>query len=608
MHAMPDDDNPHFDESGRLIAPKFDDVYFSAEDGLAETRHVFLEGNRLAKRFEALGPNQCLTIGETGFGTGLNFLAAWQLFEQHAPPDARLAFVSVDGLPLNVETIRRALSPWPELERYREAMLTQWGPLWPGLHRFRFDAGRVRLTLIVGQAERALSQIHAWIDAWFLDGFAPARNPAMWSDDVFTHVARLSAPGATLATYTAAGFVRRGLQAVGFEIDKQPGFGKKRDMTVGRLADNAMGVRHSCLPSIAGQSAVVIGASLAGAFVARSLAERGLSVTVIERQRLIDHESPSLAPRVAVLQPKISDIDDPAGRWLREGYAFALRMLRAEPALARRAGWSCCGTFQAATDDRSERRLRRFVEQFGPVGLCRWIDADQTENELGLPIPVGGALIEQAGVLRPAGLCAGLLDHNNISMHDHTTAISLQRDGQSWLVRLDTSETIRSHNVVIANALDARQFHLARHLALHPVRGQVTLLRSAEQAGRLTQLRRAMFYSGGYITPAIDGVQSLGASFVPNDTALDWRDNEHIDVCDKLAKLMPDSADQLRPIDEPAGWVGLRITTPSHRCYAEQVDEGVYVSLGHGSHGIASAAAAAEHLAAMIARPAYATR
>jgi len=592
-------DVPHFDDRGRLIAPRFDDVYFSAEDGLAETRHVFLEGNRLAERFAALRLGETFTIGETGFGTGLNFLAACQLFEQHAPADSHLQFVSVEGFPLDRPTIERALAPWPELAGQRAELLNQWGHFAPGVHRMEFACGSVSLSLLIGEVADVLSDLKVRVDAWFLDGFAPARNPAMWSEQVFQQVARLSQSQATLATYTAAGSVRRGLGQAGFEIEKRAGFGRKRDMTVGRFVSRAAR-REPVSPGE--EQAVVIGGSLAGAFAARALAEQGIPVTVIERQRLSGHELPMLADRVAVLQPKISDIDDTAGRWLREGYGYALRLLSSDQALVDASGWRGCGAFHAAYDEKIERRLRKFVDQFGNAGLCRWFEPGQTLEVLGVSLAVGGVLIEGAGVLRPAGLCAGLLSHDNIRHIDQSPVVSLHRDGQAWSVRGECGELVRGHRVVIANALDALRFEQTRHLELRPVRGQVTAVDgggSAGQAGRLTLLRRALFY-GGYALPMMGGVQTIGASFVPGDTSLAWRDDEHAIVCDQLARVLPDEAERLRCLPHPSGWVGLRTTTPTHRCYAEQVEEGLYVSLGHGSHGIASAAGAGEVIADRI--------
>jgi tRNA 5-methylaminomethyl-2-thiouridine biosynthesis bifunctional protein len=602
---MPDQ-APHFDDAGRLIAPDFEDVYFSAEDGLAETRHVFLDGNRLAQRFAELRPGDVFTIGETGFGTGLNFLAAWQLFEQHAPDKARLEFVSVEARPLDTDTMRRALTPWPELTSYAEALLGQWGPMWPGVQRFRLAEGRVGLTVLVGEVAEVLQGTHCAIDAWFLDGFAPSRNPAMWSKDVFNEVAWLSAARATLATYTAAGFVRRGLQAVGFDIEKKPGFGTKREMSVGVRVDtssdsvDAAAAGDVSARTVAGTSrpvasAVVIGGSLAGSFVAHALADHGVAVTILERQRCVDGELPSLTPRVSVLQPKISDESDPVGQILREGYAVAWRLLASDEALRERCDWRACGTLQASIDERAERRLRRFVEQFGGSGLCEWISRDETQARCGTTLPVGGTWIANAGVLRPAGLCAGLVDRPGITLRDGTAAESLHREGQQWRVVTTDGETMHTDAVVIANAMSAMQFEQTRHLDLRPVRGQVTLL-SEKQSGPLASLRCPVFY-GGYLLPQLSSKQTLGASFVPGDTDTVWRTNEHEAVCDKLSRVLPEDARRLRSLSDAGGWVGVRVATRHHRPYTQAIEDGLFVSLGHGSHGIASAAYAGRMIA-----------
>jgi tRNA 5-methylaminomethyl-2-thiouridine biosynthesis bifunctional protein len=218
---------------GQPWSPRFDDRYFSAASGLDETRHVFLQGNRLAERFAALRGAQGFRIGETGFGTGLNFLCAWQLFEQAAPASAVLEFHSVEGFALDADALRAALALWPVLQTAAQALCAAWPGAVPGQHRLPF--GRVQLLLHIDDVAAALPH---WadrsVDAWFLDGFAPAKNPAMWSAPVLAEAARASGPGATLATYTSAGWVRRGLQRAGFEVRRAPGFGSKREMLVGR--------------------------------------------------------------------------------------------------------------------------------------------------------------------------------------------------------------------------------------------------------------------------------------------------------------------------------------------------------------------------------------
>lgn len=222
-------------KDGQPWSARFGDRYFSSDSGLAETEHVFLGGNRLSERFAALTPGASLLIGETGFGTGLNFLAAWRLFERRASPGATLEYRSVERWPLDASALRAALALWPELGPQAEALLAAWphaaaGPL-------TLADARIRLRLDLQDVAQALpGWAAASIDAWFLDGFAPAKNPDMWSGAVLAQVARASRPGATLATYTSAGWVRRGLQAAGFDVQRTPGFGRKREMLVGRLA------------------------------------------------------------------------------------------------------------------------------------------------------------------------------------------------------------------------------------------------------------------------------------------------------------------------------------------------------------------------------------
>lgn len=226
-------------KQGQPWSLRFDDRYHSAESGLDETMHVFLRGNRLPERLAVLPAGRSFRIGETGFGTGLNFLCAWQLFDSVAPPGSCLIFHSVEAYPLGTDELRQTLAPWTSLHTRAQALLQAWPGPARGRHLLALDHGRVQLHLDIDDVAAALP---GWaglgIDAWFLDGFAPAKNPAMWSDAVLAAAARASARGATFATYSSAGWVRRGLQRVGFEVQRAPGFGRKREMLVGRPMDS----------------------------------------------------------------------------------------------------------------------------------------------------------------------------------------------------------------------------------------------------------------------------------------------------------------------------------------------------------------------------------
>lgn len=310
----------------------FGDVYFSRASGLEETRHVFLRHNRLEERFAALRPSGSFTIAETGFGTGLNFLCAWQCFDACAPAGARLHFVSAEKFPLTPADLAQALALWPELSAFATPLLAQYDVLTPGWHRFVLAGGRVTLTLMIGDVLDVLPQLDARVDAWFLDGFAPSKNPDMWQQPLFQQMARLSSPGASFATFTSAGAVRRGLAEAGFEVKKAPGHGHKRHIVHGGIATPPdAGWQEPWFarpePRWRERSVVVVGGGLAGASTANSLAQRGWQVTVIERM-------PQLASAASgnpqgVLYTKLSPHLTPLTRLVLSGYAYSLQIGRA---------------------------------------------------------------------------------------------------------------------------------------------------------------------------------------------------------------------------------------------------------------------------------------
>jgi tRNA 5-methylaminomethyl-2-thiouridine biosynthesis bifunctional protein len=230
-----------WDQEGMPRSLMFDDKYFCKEFGYEEALYVACAGNRLQERFEALDPSVqgVFVIVETGFGTGLDFCCAWQMWAKHAPPSWKLHFISIELYPLSSVDLDRALSLWPGLAGFSQRLVEKYAPVPGGLLDAEPEAGRVRLTILFDDVVKALSEIKcralapAGADAWFLDGFAPSKNPAMWSDAVFEGMARLSRPGTTLSTFTVAGFVRRGLESKGFAVERVLGHGRKKSVLVG---------------------------------------------------------------------------------------------------------------------------------------------------------------------------------------------------------------------------------------------------------------------------------------------------------------------------------------------------------------------------------------
>jgi tRNA 5-methylaminomethyl-2-thiouridine biosynthesis bifunctional protein len=215
-------------------ATSFQDVYFSSDDGLAETNYVFLQGNQLLQRWQSL-QSETFTIIETGFGTGLNFLCAVQLWLTYAPNYAVLQFYSVEKYPLDLHNMQLALQYWPTLNAISQPFLAQYAQFFNGVQTISLFNNRVKLSLLIGDATEQIATLKHSADVWFLDGFAPSKNPEMWQTALYTQMARLSNQNTTFATFTSAGNVRRGLLAAGFAANKRTGFGKKREMLHGQF-------------------------------------------------------------------------------------------------------------------------------------------------------------------------------------------------------------------------------------------------------------------------------------------------------------------------------------------------------------------------------------
>ena len=384
---------------GQPVSRRFGDVYFSRDSGVAETRHVFLDGNNLRERWGRLAPLDQFCVGETGFGTGLNFACAWQLWDIVAPSTARLHFLSLERYPLSAPDIARTLGTWPELATYRDALLRQWGDFAPGWHRLVLANGRVLLTLVIGDVQDVLAQIDAVIDAWFLDGFAPAKNPDMWRAGVLATVARLSRPGATCATYTVATAVRSALQAAGFAVEKRKGFGQKREMLRGTLVHAPpapWGAPWFARPSRshANRRAIVVGAGLAGTAAAASLARRGWSVAIVDRHATVAAEASGNPQGVLYARPS------PHGTLLSElvtsGLQHTCRLLP-ELGLEDGADFAGCGVLQLAYDADEAARQEKLASLGWPRTLLRGLSRAEASARAGVELPVGGLFFPQAG-------------------------------------------------------------------------------------------------------------------------------------------------------------------------------------------------------------------
>ncbi len=220
-----------WDAADTPVSVRFDDPYFAREDGRGETQAVFIAGNGLPGRWQGTSH---FTVAELGFGTGLNFLETLVTWRAAPADDGRLTFVSFERYPLSLDDLARALSPWPDLYRLAEPLLAHWPP---ASNYLGVEFGSVTLDLRIGDANQTVPGWQGLADAWYLDGFSPAKNPDLWSAELLGHVFRHTHPGGTFSTYTSAGWARRNLIGAGFITSKVPGFGRKRDRLSGHRPD-----------------------------------------------------------------------------------------------------------------------------------------------------------------------------------------------------------------------------------------------------------------------------------------------------------------------------------------------------------------------------------
>jgi tRNA 5-methylaminomethyl-2-thiouridine biosynthesis bifunctional protein len=621
------------DGAGRPYSEHFSDAYYSADGGLAETQHVFLEGCAIAAQLRDPA-RQLLTVGELGFGTGLNFLATWQAFREHRRPGQRLHFWSVDRHPLSPDELASALGSWPELAALSTQLISDYPPRIRGQHRRSFDGGRVVLDLVWSDAADALAELtshrRAFVDAWYLDGFSPARNPAMWEPALLARLARCSRAGARAASYSAAGAVRRALGDAGFAVRKRPGFGHKRECIEATLIHTPPAGAAPLTPwdqprpPRPAADIMVVGAGLAGAHAAAALARRGLQVTVLDREGIAEAASGNaqgvLFSRLSHQHSTLADFS-----LLAQGYAAGLyQQLFDEGRLLPGRDGDLEGCLQLPGPRADLRRLQAALAALPEHATL--MEPDAAAAKLGVIPSRAGFWQPRSGWLSPPAVCRALLQHPAIRTLTHCGELRTGREGNRWLARDAHGKAHASADLlVVAAACDSPAVLPAlAWLPLRVIRGQTTTL----PADGLSPLLAPLCHEG-YVAPAVDGSHCIGATFSPGEHNSVERGADHRENLQALARALPDWREVLerRETQALAGRVALRTSTPDYlpmvgpvpaqeaflACYgplasdarriidqAPPLLEQCYLSTGFGSRGLSYAALAGELLASQI--------
>ncbi|CAM7545963.1 MULTISPECIES: bifunctional tRNA (5-methylaminomethyl-2-thiouridine)(34)-methyltransferase MnmD/FAD-dependent 5-carboxymethylaminomethyl-2-thiouridine(34) oxidoreductase MnmC [Enterobacter cloacae complex] len=624
--------NLEFNAEGTPVSRDFDDVYFSNDNGLEETRYVFLDGNHLGTRFPE-HPRSLFVVAESGFGTGLNFLTLWQAFDcfRAAYPEAtlqRLHFISFEKFPLTAHDLRLAHQRWPELAHWAEQLQTQWPPAIGGCHRLILDDGRVTLDLWLGDindlTDKLDDSMNQKVDAWFLDGFAPAKNPDMWSPHLFSAMARLARPGATLATFTSAGFVRRGLQEAGFTMRKTKGFGRKRDMLVGVMEqDLAIPAQAPWFARRASTSreVAIVGGGIASALLSLALLHRGWQVTLY-----CADEAPATGAsgnRQGALYPLLSAHDPALFQFFPAAFTFARRLYDSLP-VAFDHDW--CGVTQLGWDEKSQQKITQMLSLGLPETIAHAVTAQQVAETAGVDTGCGGIQYPLGGWLCPAELTSAAIalgQSRGLTVHYAHKVQSLSRTAH-WKLRFADGKEAQHASVVLANGHHITQFTQTASLPVYPVGGQVSHIPTAPE---LSKLRQVLCYDG-YLTPQnpSNGHHCIGASYHRGETDMQYSEADQQQNRQRLVDCFPD-ASWAKEVDVSEGQArcGVRCATRDHLPMAGNVPDydatlEVYQDLadsketavsapvhpelfmlgGLGSRGLCSAPLLAEALAAQM--------
>jgi tRNA 5-methylaminomethyl-2-thiouridine biosynthesis bifunctional protein len=615
---------------------EFDDDYYSPEDGLAESTYVFIEGGDVINRMQALKAGETLTIGELGLGTALTLALILQAWSEHGSAGARCHVITIEKHPLSRSQLREASARWTSLSQEFATIRQRWPSPIPGCHRRAELIDGLTVDFWWEDVSDALGDLDSygsqWVDVWFLDGFTPTRNEAMWTEDVLRGVANLSCDEAHVATFTASSDVRRSLERVGFKVSKRPGFGRKRECLHGVL-DLSQTSNDEQLPrerptawdqpacTEKPQSCLVLGAGLAGSHMARRLAERNCKVTVLERGTI--GSGGSTQPQ-GVIYTRPSHKHGKLADFSLTAYEFSVDHHRCkfrEGSLKEGIDGGLSGYLQLASDDVLERLATAFDDEDSPLKV---VSREVASSIAGIALTQGAQHFPSSGWLHPRAICAELLNHPNITVIEGLGDTTLrQGDGDHWFAIAATGDCVAAGDTaVVTTAWETVEDARLDWLPLQPIRGQTTLLPSQ---GVLKDLKCTVCHAG-YTPPAKGNVHCIGATYGLNETSTEERTADHEINIQQLLSNIP-SLNSAIGSKSPTGQAAVRCATADYLPIAGPVPretkfittyeqlrhdrkrlvnkkqpniKGLYVLTGLGSRGLTSAPLLSELLVSQM--------
>lgn len=622
----------HFNDVGTPVADDFDDVYFSNDDGLAESHYVFYQQNNIETRLSA-HPRPHFTIAETGFGTGLNFLNTWQQWQQLSGKKPKLHFISFEKFPIAPAELAKALKAWPTLSALSVQLCDQYPMALQGCHRIEFEQGQVVLDLWFGDVHDSIPAMSysqsGLVDAWYLDGFAPSKNPDMWSQPLFNAMANLSQDNATFATFTAAGFVRRGLQSAGFECKKVKGYGRKREMVVGTLPKanaHSNTPKYYALPTRQLEKVAIIGGGISSSTLLYHLAKRGIEAELFcQDDALAKGASHN---RQGAVYPNLQADFSPSSEFYAHSFLYATRLFKQLANQGYKFKHDWCGVMlQAVNEGKVQQQENLVNKQNWPNELIKALTAEQSSEIAGVSLPYSSLFIEQGSWVNPAELTQAVFDAANdltpITRHFDTDITNLSKEGDSWYLHTDEAIFGPYSDVFVCGGEHSDRFEQTQSINLHGVRGQVSHVEAGKESNKLN----TVLCHKGYFTPSDNGEHCMGATFDKNTKSRAVKPEDNVTNRKQLMGFYEDADFAQSLGDINSAKAAVRCCFNDHLPMLGQVPEqddlviayanlkqgkhfgfeapqlpyeGLHIVTGFGARGLCSAPLATEHLVANL--------
>lgn len=608
------------------FSPEFDDIYFSTDSGIEETKYVFISHNNLVERFKNITDNDTFCIAETGFGSGLNFFTTLKLWQEHAKQTAKLFFISFEKYPIAPHHIKEIFNNFPELSNEVDEFLSQYYLPTPALHRLTFKHN-VFLNLIIGDISATICRHSFTANAWFFDGFTPNKNNAMWNESIIENIMQLSSKNTSFATFTANSTVRKLLQKYGFNVKKDIGF-NKRDMLFGEVQPSFRNstplkkirpspwftpyenVNHS-------KNVSIIGGGISGASTAYSLANRGYKVTLYESHSQLAMDASGNSQ--GMLYANFSGQYTPILELSLCGYRYSHYLIN--KLLKQNVDYANCGIIQLDYNDKIKKQHEQILNTNLPPDLCYFVNHDEISNIAGIKVNSDSGLYFPYGLwVDPQKLVKSLVNHPNITVKLGINIIDLiYLDDFDWQMIDSNNNTYCTPNIVLCNSHSVTKFTQLNNFNLRKIRGQLSIVPHKN-------ILKTVICNQGFITPNKGNSYSIGATFKFKDFDNEVKLDEHIENINNFNNIVPEIIEKIH-LGNLIGKVSFRSSTTDytpivgpiadHDKFKEAYKDlskdsnywinkpcpylkGLYINVAHGAKGILTAPICGEVIADYI--------